>query len=85
MVKTLPANAGNPGLIPGVRKIPWRRAWQSTPSFLPGESPWTEVPAGLTVHGFAKSQTPPNHKGLHCNKFRQSKRLLVKSHYYAKS
>jgi len=21
-----------------VRKIPWRRAWQSTPVFLPGES-----------------------------------------------
>ena len=25
-----------------VRKIPWRRAWQPTPVFLPGESPWTE-------------------------------------------
>ena len=23
---------------PGVRKIPWRRAWQPTPVFLPGES-----------------------------------------------
>ena len=23
---------------PWVRKIPWRRAWQSTPTFLPGES-----------------------------------------------
>ena len=23
---------------PWVRKIPWRRAWQSTPVFLPGES-----------------------------------------------
>ena len=23
-------------------KIPWRRAWQPTPVFLPGESPWTE-------------------------------------------
>ena len=22
-------------------KIPWRRAWQPTPVFLPGESPWT--------------------------------------------
>ena len=21
---------------------PWRRAWQPTPVFLPGESPWTE-------------------------------------------
>ena len=25
-----------------VGKIPWRRAWQPTPVFLPGESPWTE-------------------------------------------
>ena len=23
-----------------VGKIPWRRAWQPTPVFLPGESPW---------------------------------------------
>ena len=27
---------------PWIRKIPWRRAWQPTPVFLPGESPWTE-------------------------------------------
>ena len=26
---------------------PWRRAWQPTPVFLPGESPWTEEPGGL--------------------------------------
>ena len=25
----------------------WRRAWQRTPVFLPGESPWTEEPGGL--------------------------------------
>ena len=30
-----------------VGKLPWRRAWQSTPVFLPGESPWTEEPGGL--------------------------------------
>ena len=23
---------------------PWRRAWQPTPVFVPGESPWTEEP-----------------------------------------
>ena len=27
-----------------VGKIPWRRAWQPTPIFLPGESPWTVEP-----------------------------------------
>ena len=31
-------NAGDAGLNPWVRKIPWRRAWQPTPVFLPGES-----------------------------------------------
>ena len=30
-----------------VGKIPWRRAWQSTPVFLLGESPWTEKPDRL--------------------------------------
>ena len=32
---------------PWVGKIPWRRAWQPTPVFLPGESPWAEGPGGL--------------------------------------
>ena len=41
MVKNLPANAGDlrdVGSVPGVGKIPWRRAWQPTPVFLLGES-----------------------------------------------
>ena len=57
-VKNLPAagkestcNAGDMGSIPGLRKIPWRRAWQPTPVFLPGESPWTEEPGGLQSMG----------------------------------
>ena len=29
---------GEPGFDPWVGKIPWRRAWQPTPVFLPGES-----------------------------------------------
>ena len=29
-----------------VGKIPWRKAWQPIPVFLPGESPWTEKPGG---------------------------------------
>ena len=36
-----------PGLHPRVGTIPWRRARQPTPVFLPGESPWTEEPGGL--------------------------------------
>ena len=34
-----------------VGKIPWRRAWQPTPVFLPGESPWSEEPGGLQSMG----------------------------------
>ena len=36
------------GFSPWVGKIPWRRAWQPTPIFLPGESHGqTEEPGGL--------------------------------------
>ena len=54
VVKNPPANAGdarNVEFNPWVRKIPWRRAWQPTPVFLPGESPWTEEPGGLQSMG----------------------------------
>ena len=39
------------GFDPLVGKIPWRRAWQPTPVFLPGESPWTEEPVRLQSMG----------------------------------
>ena len=39
---------------PWVRKILWRRAWQPTPVFLPGESPWTEEPGGLQSMGLQR-------------------------------
>ena len=39
---------------PLVGKIPWRRAWQPTPVFLPGESPWTEEPGGLQSIGLQR-------------------------------
>ena len=41
MVKNPPVNAVNirhAGSNPGSGKIPWRRKWQHTPVFLPGES-----------------------------------------------
>ena len=34
-----------------VGKIPWRRAWQPTPIFLPGEFPWTQEPGRLRSMG----------------------------------
>ena len=39
LVKNLPAMQET-----WVGRIPWRRAWQPTPVFLPGESPWTGEP-----------------------------------------
>ena len=39
------------GFDPWVGKIPWSRAWQPTPVFLPGESPRTEGPGGLQSMG----------------------------------
>ena len=41
MVKSLPANAGDIrdiGLIPGLGRSPWRKAWQPTQVFLPRKS-----------------------------------------------
>ena len=31
--------------------MPWRRAWQLTPVFLPGEPPWTVEPGRLQSIG----------------------------------
>ena len=38
-----------------VGKNPWRRAWQPTPVFLPGESPWTETQ--LSMHAYIHTHT----------------------------
>ena len=45
MLRNLPA-VWETGLIPGSRRYPWRREWQLTPVFPPGETPWTEEPGG---------------------------------------
>ena len=39
------------GFDPWVGKILWRREWQPSPVFLPGDSPWTEEPGGLQSVG----------------------------------
>ena len=60
VVKNLPANAGDvreTGSIPAwVEKILWRKVWQPTPVFLPGESHgrrirWAEDPSQLQSMG----------------------------------
>ena len=35
--KASACNAGDPGSLPGSGRFPWRRKWQPTPVFLPGE------------------------------------------------
>ena len=71
VVKNLPANAGgarDAGSIPGVRKIPWRRAWQPTPVFLPKESHGQRSQAGYSLQGCTrqkKSQTQLKRLHIH--------------------
>ena len=50
LAKNPPANSGC-GFDPWAGKIPWRREWQPTPVFLPGEPPWAEEPGGLQSMG----------------------------------
>ena len=59
VVKNLLANTGRckrHGFNPWVGKIPWRKAWQPTPAFLPGEFHGQRSLAG-SFHRGAESQT----------------------------
>ena len=47
---------GKPGFDPWVGKIPWRREWQPTPVFLPGES-FDRGACGLQSMGHKESDT----------------------------
>ena len=61
LVKNLPASAGNVkrhGFDPWVRKIPWRRKWQTTPVFSPGESHGQRSLAGYSPRGLKESDMP---------------------------
>ena len=48
---------GRPGFDPWVGKIPWRREWQTTPVFLPGESHEQRSLAGYSPRGRNASNT----------------------------
>ena len=58
VVKNLPVSEGDMrhGFDPWVGKIPWRRAWQSTPIFLAGDS-HGQRSLTATVYRVAKSRT----------------------------
>ena len=69
MGKNPPATAGGSrnkrqGFKLCVGKIPWRRAWQPTPVFLP-ENPMDRDALQATVHGVAQNQTRLNKKHTH--------------------
>ena len=54
VAKNLPANDGDAkgrGFDPWVRKISWRRAWQPTSVFLPGESHGQKSLVGYSPRG----------------------------------
>ena len=54
-VKASACNAGDLGLIPGSGRSPWRRNWQPTPLFLPGESPGQRSLVGYSSQGRKES------------------------------
>ena len=56
-VKASAWNAGDPGSIPGSEKTHWRRTWQPTPVFLPGESHGQRSLAGCSPWGHKESDT----------------------------
>ena len=48
-------HCGRPRFYPWVGKIPWRRVWQTTPVFLPGESHGQRSPVGYSPWGRKES------------------------------
>ena len=56
MVKNLPAMQET-SFSPWVGRIPWRRAWQSTPVFLPKEFHGQRTLAGYSLWGHKESDT----------------------------
>ena len=70
VMKNSPANEGGmrPGFSPWVGKIPWRKAWQPTPVFLPGESHGQRSLTGYSPWGHKESDTAEatEHVPMHC-------------------
>ena len=54
VAKNPPANAGG---LRDLRKLPWRRAWQPTPAFLPEDSHRHKSLAGSHLKGCKESDT----------------------------
>ena len=55
--KASACSVGDPGLIPGVGKIPWRRKWQPTLVLLPGKFHGLRSLVGCSPWGCKESDT----------------------------
>ena len=68
-------------MIPGVRKIPRRRAWHPTPVFLPGESHEQRSLVGYSPWGCKESRMTKNtHTHTHTHTV-----FIVESRRYCKT
>ena len=56
-VKASACNMGDLGQIPALGRFPWRRKWQPTPVFLPGDSHGPRNLVGYSPRGRKKSDT----------------------------
>ena len=65
VVKNPSANVKRCRLDPWVRKIPWRRAWQPTPVFLPGEPHGQRTLAGYNAQRCKESDTTEATSQMH--------------------
>ena len=72
-LKTSACNAGDLGSIPGLGRPPWRRKWQPTPVFLPGESHGQRSPWGRKE----LDTTEPLHFTLACRSGLQKTLLFL--------
>ena len=54
MVRNPPANAGDPGSVPGSGRSPWQRVMATHPSILARRIPWTEKPGGPQSMGWQR-------------------------------
>ena len=75
VVKNPPVKAGrrkSRGFNPSGQEIPWRRAWQPTPVFLPGEAHGQRSPISYSPR-VAKSQTQLKQLSTHALCFTKSK------------
>ena len=55
MLKNFTAKAGDTASVPGSGRFPWRKKWQPTPVFLPGESHGQRSLVGYSPWGCKES------------------------------